>query len=192
MATATLAVMAFHLLTWQKHFRRQGGSVEMTDRTCPCTSSCTRNVLVFGLIVVTEWDDMSAEIWWDLCFEHFANSLKSHLNRVTSVKVPHCMSFLFFFTNPRCLWAACMCISDYKDWLDREWGLLGFLGFFCVFSSINGNKSVACYVPLHFSSCSLCCCNMWNHKWKSMSTSEQFTALDVFVSLHWISEEALV
>lgn len=52
--TATLAVMAFHLLTWQRHFRRQGGCGGVSDRSCPCVSLCMCNGLVFSLIVVRE------------------------------------------------------------------------------------------------------------------------------------------
>lgn len=71
--TATLTVIAFHLLTWQRHFRRQGGSGRVSDRPRLCVSWYTRNGLVFGLIVVSEWDDTSGRVWRDLCFQHIAN-----------------------------------------------------------------------------------------------------------------------
>lgn len=79
--TATLAVMAFHLLTWQRHLRRHGRSGGVSDRSCPCVSRSMCNGLVLGLIVVREWNDMSGRIWSDLCFQHIGDQ-----SNITSVE----------------------------------------------------------------------------------------------------------
>ncbi len=98
--TAALAVMAFHLLTWQRHFRCQGGSGGVSDRSCPCVSFCMCKGLVFSLIVVREWDDMSGRIWWDFCFQHVAD--QSHIMTIQmdcSEASKFCVFLPFFFHN---------------------------------------------------------------------------------------------
>lgn len=97
--TATLAVMVFHLLTWQRHFRRQGGSGGVSDRSCPCMSFCMCNGLVFSLIVVREWDDMSGRIWRDLFFQHIAHQSNIMTIQMGCSEGPKFCMFLPFFVS---------------------------------------------------------------------------------------------
>lgn len=96
--TATSAVMASHLLTWQRHFRRHGGSGWVSDRSCPCMSCCMCNGPVFSLIIVRERDDMSGRIWWDLCFQHIVD--QSNITATAQMKRSESLEFClcaFFF-----------------------------------------------------------------------------------------------
>lgn len=95
--TATLAVMAFHLLTWQRHFRRQGGCGGVSDRSCPCVSSCMCNGLVFGLIVVREGGMTCQEEFGEI--SDFSTLRTSHDYKNGCSEGSRFFLFVLFFTS---------------------------------------------------------------------------------------------